>query len=127
LTNGKIHLRDDRVYRSLSLTDYYKGIHFCSSKDCSLSDSVYYPTRQFNKNALELPDGTSLLKRLSCISKLVAIEDADLNEQVLAEHIESHKLDNCSALVINKDSRFASQIFAICDKKFDQYLPERSL
>lgn len=126
LTNGKIHLRDDRIYRSLSLTDYYKGIHYCTSKNYSLSDSVFYPTRKFNKNALELPDGTSLLRRLSQVAKLVAIEDADLNEKILAEHFEHYKLDNCRVLEVNKNSRYASQIFAICDKKFEPYLPERS-
>ncbi len=127
LTNGKIHFRDDSIYRSLSLTDYYKGIHYCTNKEYPLSDSVYYPTRKFNKDALELPDGTSLLSRLSQVAKLVAIEDADLNEQVVAEHFDRYKLDNCRALVVNKNSRFASQIFAICDKKFAPYLPERSL
>jgi hypothetical protein len=32
LTNGKIRSRDENIYRSLSLTDYYKGIHCCISK-----------------------------------------------------------------------------------------------
>ncbi|MHC4113974.1 MAG: hypothetical protein ACYSSL_01420 [Planctomycetota bacterium] len=127
LTNGKIQLRGDRIYRSLSLTDYYKGIHCSITKDCPLSDFVYYPTRKFNKDALELPDGTSLLSRLSQVAKLIAIEDADLNEQVLAEHFDCYKLDKCRALVINKNSRFASQIFAICDNKFESYLYESSL
>ena len=64
---------------------------------------------------------------LSQVAKLVAIEDADLDEKVLAEHFESYKLDNCKDLEVNKNSRCTSQIFAICDKKFDAYLLERSL
>lgn len=127
LTNGKICLKDEIIYRSLSLTDYYKGVHCCSCEASPLSDSIYYPTRKFNKDALELPDGSSLLKRLTQVAKLIVIEDADLNGQILAEHFKSFKLDNCRTLEINNSSRFASQIFAIYDKKFDPYLHERSL
>ena len=126
LTNGKIILNDERVYKSLSLTNYYRGILCCTTSEILSEKTLCYPARKFNPESLELFDGSSLLNCLSKVSKLIAIEDADINNNDLIEHFEKHKINNLIFTEVNQNPKCTSRIYAICNKKFNQYLPLRA-
>jgi hypothetical protein len=121
-TNGKTALSENHIaYRVLSLTDYYKAMAACMDMDVS-ADIYFYPTRKFNDHCLLNSESKSIIEKLSRISKLTVIEDVDLTAHYLAKHIRDNKL-NCIASAINVNSKYSSQVLAICDKKYKDILP----
>lgn len=121
-TNGKTTLSENHVaYRVLSLTDYYKAMATCMDMDVS-EDMYFYPTRKFNNHCILNSEGKSIIEKLSRISKLTVIEDVDLTAHFLAKHIREYKL-NCVASAINVDSKYSSQVLAICDREYEGILP----
>ncbi len=88
-----------------------------------VTDSVdYCPTRKFNKQSLWSPSGESIIAKLSKIAKLSIIEDVDLTADYLSKHVQDNKL-SCVVSAINIDARYSSQVFAICDRKYENILP----
>ncbi|MCK4998371.1 MAG: hypothetical protein KAS23_02510 [Anaerohalosphaera sp.] len=121
-TNGKTRLSADRsAYRVTSLTDYYKAIAACIGMD--VTNEVYcYPVRIFNRYSLLDSEGKSIIEELSKIAKLTVIEDIDLTANYLAKHVQDHNL-SCVISAINTDSRYSSQVLAVCDRKYEDILP----
>ena len=121
-TNGKTKLSENHfAYRVLSLTDYYKAMAASMGVDVT-EDLCFYPTRKFNDLCLLNSEGESIIEKLSRISKLTVIEDVDLTAHCLAKHIRDNKL-NCTASAINIDSKYSSQVLAVCDSKYGDILP----
>jgi len=121
-TNGKTKLSENHfAYRVLSLTDYYKTMAACMGMDVT-EDMYFYPTRKFNDLCLLNSECESIIEKLSRISKLTVIEDVDLTAHCLAKHIRDNKL-NCAASAINIDSRYSSQVLAVCNRKYGDILP----
>jgi hypothetical protein len=121
-TNGKTRLSGNHfAYRAFSLTDYYKAMAACMGMDVT-EDMYFYPTRKFNDICLVNSESKSIIERLSRISKLTVIEDVDLTAHCLAKHIRDHKL-SCVASAINIDSKYSSQVLAVCDRKYGDILP----
>jgi hypothetical protein len=121
-TNGKTRLSEDRfAYRVVSLTDYYKAIATCMGMDVT-DDVYYYPIRKFNELSLLNSENKSIIEKLSKITNLTVIEDVDLTVNYLAKHVQYHKL-SCVVSAINIDSRYSSQVLAVCDRKYEDILP----
>lgn len=121
-TNGRTRLSEDCIaYRALSLTDYYRAISFCLGM--GIDDKMFfYPVRKFNANSLLNPDGDTIIDKLSKISKLTVIEDVDLTADYLVEHIRRCRL-NLAASVINANSKYSSQVLAVCGEQYTDILP----
>jgi hypothetical protein len=121
-TNGKTKLSENCfAYRVLSLTDFYKAIAACMDMDIA-EDTYFYPVRKFSDLCLLNSEGKSIIEKLSRISKLTVIEDIDLTTHYLAKHIRDNKL-NCIASAINVNSKYSSQVLAVCDRKYGDILP----
>jgi hypothetical protein len=121
-TNGKTRLSGDcSAYRAISLIDYYKAMSTCMGADAK--DNCYYsPVRKFNHLSLLNSNGKSIIGKLSKMANLIVIEDVDLTANYLAKHIQEHNLD-CVASAININTRYSSQVLAVCDKKYENILP----
>jgi len=121
-TNAKTRLSEDRsAYKVISLTDYYKAMVACMGMDIE-EDFCYYPVRKFNHLSLLNSKAESIIEKLSKIAKMTVIEDVDLTANYLAKHIRNHNL-SCVISAINIDPRYSSQVFAVCDKKYENILP----
>jgi len=121
-TNAKTRLSEDRsAYRVISLTDYYKAMATCVGMDIE-ENFYYYPVRKFNHLSLLNSKGKSIIEKLSKISKLTVIEDVDLTVNYLSKHIRDHNL-SCVISAININARRSSQVFAVCDKRYESILP----
>ncbi len=122
LSNGNTQISDHNfAYRVISLTEYYKGVECYCSKEIQ-RDYVYYPIRQFNEQSLIVSGEESIVGKLIQIAKMVVIEDVDLTAACLKQHIEKFQL-NCGASAINIDARYSSQILAVANKDYENYLP----
>jgi len=78
------------------LSEYYAAISrlfpHVSPPDGSRSGAakLFFPVREFNPSALLTVGGASIIERLLRISKGILIEDADLKQDILVEHIRDH-------------------------------------
>ncbi len=121
-TNGRTRLSEDCIaYRAISLTDYYKAMSFCLNIDVN-DKMFFYPVRKFNADSLLNSDGDTVIGKLSKISKLTVIEDVDLTANYLVKHIQRRQL-NLMASVINANSKYSSQVLAVCGGKYEDILP----
>jgi len=126
LSNGNIQIsHSGSAYRVISLTDYYKGVE-CYCGRAIQEDYVCYPIRQFNELSLIASDAESIIGKLIQIAKVVVIEDIDLTAAFLKQHIKKFQL-NCCASAINIDARYSSQILAIANKDYANYLPGQKI
>jgi len=75
------------------LSEYYGAVSrlfpHVSAPDgpCPDAAELFFPLREFNHSALLTVGGASLIERLLDISKGILIEDADLTQDILIEHI----------------------------------------
>ena len=121
-SNGKTQISvTDSAYRVISLSDYYQAVERYNNMETN-NNSIYFPTRQFNEDSLLATKDESILNHLVQISKMVVIEDVDLNIECLKGHIKKYRLD-CYASVINNDPKYSSRIFAITSEKYKNHLP----
>jgi len=127
LKNSNVLLKIGKSFRHLSLSNYYKGLQLLLNKDASNdgdTNAIYFPIRQFNSGCLQLPDGNSILEKLSKLAKLIVIEDVDLTKKILIEHLIEHNLESIAVSHVNRHNRINSaQIFCLCNADFEDFLP----
>lgn len=84
-----------RVYGTLSLGAYYRWVYIMLRPDRlwpTGSQDALLPTRAFNPECLLTSDGRSVIGRLFDTCMHIFIEDADVTEQDLLNHIREHGL-----------------------------------
>jgi hypothetical protein len=126
LKNSNVLLKKGKSFRHLSLSNYYKGLQLLHSNNAlneGTANAIHFPIRQFNSGCLQLSKGNSFLDKLCNLAKLVVIEDVDLTEKILIEHLIEHNLENISVSHVNKHNRINSaQVFCLCNTKFEDFL-----
>ncbi len=131
LKNSNVSLKTGKSLRHLSLSNYYKGLQLLHNKDASNdgdTNAIYFPIRQFNPGCLQLPDGSSVLKKMCSLAKLVVIEDVDLTKKKLIKHLIEHNLENIAVSQVNKHNRINSaHIFCLCNTEFEDFLPGKRI
>ena len=131
LKNSNVLLKAGKSFRHLSLSNYYRGLQLLHSKDSSSAteaNAIYFPVRRFNPACLLLHDGNSVWKKLCNLAKLVVIEDTDLTKKDLIRHLVEYDLDDIVASHVNRHNRINSaQIFCLCDKEFEEFLPGKRI
>jgi len=103
-------------------------LHSRDGSNVGGSNAVYFPIRQFNPVSLQLPDGSSVLKKLCSLAKLVVSEDVDLTKKNLIKHLMEQDLEDIAISHVNRHNRINSaQIFCLCDIEFKDFLPGRRI
>lgn len=98
------------------------------SEPTGLSTSLYFPIRRFNPAALLLPDGSSLLDRLSQLANLIVIEDVDLTGDILKNHLRESALHHLAASdATNRIRMQLASLFCVTRKACSATLPGRRL
>ena len=90
--------------------------------------AIYFPIRRFNPACLQLSDGNSVLEKLCNLVKLVVIEDVDLTEKDLTQHLVEYDLENIALSHVNRHNRLNSaSIFCLCNSEFADLLPGKRI
>lgn len=98
---SKFHVTNDpdaggRYEADPAVTDYFRTMSevfpelALGSVDGEMNKKCWSPVRNFNEDALMLPDGQSLINAITRIGRVVLIEDGDLQPEILTQHIESY-------------------------------------
>ncbi len=129
-SNSQVLLDTGKTFRQLSLSEYYKGLSCLlgSSKANPNSDPVHFPLRQFNTQCLVLPDGSSAIEKLCGVAKLVVIEDIDISDRHLHDHLKKLRLEHLVASdVSGRTQKHSARLFCLCGKEFSSHIPGRRI
>lgn len=94
VSNSRVVLYDGRTLAQASLARFYEGLFLLTTTTPSESptDGLFLPVRSFNPDCLLIPDGKSVISRLADNCDYVVIEDADLRQQDLVDHMTRFSL-----------------------------------
>lgn len=111
VSNSPIWLETGRTFAQISLSQYFRGLHFLScsrhNRTCDSEDSgtVFLPVRGFRPQCLLADDGSSVLGNMLRHCSIVVVHDADLRPEDLKAHreqtatlIDSKALDMAKSL-----------------------------
>ncbi len=130
-SNARVRLLDGTTFRQASLSDYYRGLyHISDQSGIALDDrrSLFFPIRRFNLEALILPDGGSILERLSRLAGLIVIEDVDLTAAILRSHLETLGLHHLAASDATDRVRMQSaSLLCVTRRELESTLPGRRI
>ena len=129
LRTKKIRLDGGKTFKHIALSDYYRGLNYLAQGTRQYNDkSVFYPLRKFNKDALHTSDGKSVFERLTRLAKLTIIEDVDLSQTILTQHISEISNSPVYASEINRQGRTnTAAVFCIAGEKYKHALPGKLL
>ena len=128
-SNARARVNGGITFRQASLSDYFRGLLRINGNHQVEDDrGLYFPVRRFNEAALLLPDGSSMLERLSVLADLIVIEDVDLHAAVLIEHLKKRKLDHLAASDATDRVRMQSaSLLCVSRRELDAALPGRRI
>lgn len=128
-SNARARVNGGITFRQASLSDYFRGLlRINGNHQVEDERGLYFPVRRFNEAALLLPDGSSMLERLSVLADLIVIEDVDLHAAVLIEHLKKRKLDHLAASDATDRVRMQSaSLLCVSRRELDAALPGRRI
>jgi hypothetical protein len=129
LLTKKVRIDNGKTFRHIALSDYYRGLNYLVQGARQYNDkSVFYPLRQFNKDALYTSDRKSIFERLVNMAKLIVIEDVDLSRTILTQHIAEISNSTVYASEINRQGGAnTAAVFCITSEKYKHALPGKLL
>jgi hypothetical protein len=80
-------------------------------------EMLYLPVRQFDENALVLPDGQSLIGQLMACADRMVIEDADLSPHRLQSHIDRFGLNTLRITDVTRRTRMRGASVCLIDRR----------
>jgi hypothetical protein len=128
-SNSRVGLNGGTTFRQASLSDYFRGLRRISDgRHIEDDQAMFFPIRRFNDEALLLPDGTSMLDRLSSLADLIVIEDVDLHADVMVEHLRQHGLEHLAASDATDRVRMqVASLLCITRRELEAALPGRRI
>lgn len=90
VSNARVPLPEGRTFAQLSLSEFYRGLHFISTPPSDvefLEGGPFLPVRTFNLECLVTSDDKSVIASLIENCDYVIIEDADLRPQDIIKHV----------------------------------------
>lgn len=128
-SNSRVRLDGGVTFRQASLTDFFRGLYLVSGLLQNVeTGSVFYPIRRFNCDALLLPNGHSLLDKLSLMANQIVIEDVDLTADIMVKHLRAHGLAHLAATDATDRVRMQSaRLLCVAQRKFKSALPGKSI
>jgi len=130
-SNASFRSRRGTVFRQLSLTDYFRGLHYLTEEPLPHDirpQAVFFPARQFDESAPLMPDGSSIFGKLCRLAEAVIIEDVDLDARMLRRHFERYGLTHLAATDATDRSRMRSaSLLCVAEKACAAMLPGRRI
>jgi hypothetical protein len=126
ITNARIPLLRGHTYSSASLSKYYQGIFLLQNEPMRQSGNppIFYLVRRLPEQRLIQNDGKSLLEKVCKISKIMAIEDVDLDATTLRSHLRKFKLNSLAAFDLTDRKRMqTSQLLCVCQAEYAEVFP----
>ncbi len=115
---GRFTFKNGRVFRQLSLSDYFKAIHLVMGGRLSDGEDILFaPLRGFDDEVLVLPSGRSLIAQLLAMANQVVIEDADLLPYHLERHFKRFALDGLSVVDLTDQARRRGAAVYLIERK----------
>ena len=106
------------AFHQFSLSSYFKAIHtIVTGAIAADDDMIYVPVRQFDDNALVLPNGHSLIGQLMTLADRMVIEDVDLSPCRLHTHIERFGLNTLRITDVTRRTRMRGASVCLIDRK----------
>ncbi len=120
VSNSHTTLHDGRTFAQASLSRFYERLFLlgaANSEDIS-ADSLAVPVRTFNPSCLLTFDGRSVISRLAELCDCVLIEDADLRQHDLIEHMTQFSLQSTVVFDVTKAlGLMENHAYVVCPKK----------
>ncbi|MEX2389506.1 MAG: hypothetical protein WD534_16645 [Phycisphaeraceae bacterium] len=130
-SNGRAKVFGGTTFRQASLSDYFRGLRRISQPLPSASppeDSLFFPLRRFDHDALMLDNGSSIFDQLCRRTELVVIEDVDLTPELLQEHLAARGLHHLAASDATDRVRMQTgNLLCITRREFESALPRRRI
>lgn len=109
---GRFAFNGGSAFRQFSLSEYFRAIHtIMGGGSLPEETSVYIAVRTFDKDALVLPSGISMIERLTSIADRLIVEDADMSTSHLQRHVDDFGLVDLS--ITNMTERTAMRGAAV--------------
>lgn len=126
ITNARIPLLRGHTYSSASLSKYYQGISMLQTEPMCHPGGppIFYLVRRLPEQRLIQNDGRSLIEKTCRISRIVVVEDVDLDAATLRSHLRRFKLNSLAAFDLTDRKRMqVSQLFCVCQTKYAEVFP----
>ena len=108
ISNTRVELADGRTHLQPSLSDFNRGLHSLTATTGHAkggSDCLYLSVRTFSPDCLVTTGGDSVISRLLDMCEYLIIEDSDLKEADLVDHLELFSLQSVEAQNMTKPMR----------------------
>lgn len=116
-TIKKIALRQGDMFWQISLSDYFMAMSKIMGNEVSIEDNrIYAPIRCFDKKALILPSGRSLIAQLMKITNQLVIEDSDATPDHLRDHFDDFGLNNLRIIEVGKRTQTYGAAISLIEK-----------
>ena len=128
-SNSRARLQGGITFRQASLSDYFRALHRLAHPQGEEDErAIYFPVRRFNEEALILPDGNSMLDRLSRLAGMIIVEDVDLHAEVLVDHFRNLGLNQLAASNATDRVRMQSaSLLCVTRRELEATLPGRQI
>jgi hypothetical protein len=97
ISNARIASHNGRTFAQASLSDYYRGMYIISRLKGSAEtpeEGTFLPVRSFNPECLVTSDGRSVISCLVENCDYLIVEDADLSQQNIIDHMTKFSLQS---------------------------------
>lgn len=130
-SNSRAKVFGGTTFRQASLSDYFRGLRRISQPWTPVSppeDSLFFPLRRFDHDALMLDNGSSIFDQLCRRTELVALEDVDLTPELLQQHLEAKNLHHLAASDATDRVRIqTANLLCLTRREFESALPGKRI